>query len=70
MQSYLLAALGFFAGLSTGLGIAVALCVWWVRTVHRSMFDDPTMSLDQDDLPSSSDATVVEEEPEEWWKRN
>lgn len=70
MESYLPAALGFFAGLSVGLSLSLVLCVWWVRTIHKSMFEEPPIAEPFLENSGSDDAPVHEEESEEWWKRS
>ena len=69
MESYLPAALGFFAGISVGLIVSLVLCVWWVKTIHRSVFEDPQCMTGENES-DLGDHAVAEEEAEEWWKRN
>lgn len=66
------AALGFFAGISVGLIVSLVLCVWWVKTIHRSVFDDPQFmgGAGEGDDADLGDTPVAEEESEEWWKRS
>lgn len=71
MESYLPIALGFFAGFSLGLLVCLALCVWWVRTIHKSMFEEAVApEAFGVNAEESGEACAHEEEPEEWWKKS
>lgn len=73
LLDYLPALLGFFAGLCFGLMVALALCIWWLRTLHQAIYETPEeVSLPAAAEPEepSADGTVIEEEPGEWWKRS
>lgn len=71
METYLPTALGFFAGLSAGLGLALGLCVWWVKTMQRVAFEEhpPSEVMGEGSEGNEEDCTVIEEESEEWWKK-
>lgn len=70
-ESLVFSALGFFAGLSAGLAIALALCVWWVRTVHDVAYQDDDSSENEPvgEDTCSEENNLSEEEAGEWWKR-
>ncbi len=72
VHDYLPALLGFFAGLSFGLAVALGLCIWWLRAIHKSIYETPEGLDPMPPSPedSTEDHSVTEEEPDEWWKRS
>jgi len=63
-------AAGFLGGLSLGLIVALWLCVWWVKKMHHSVFEDPAVDAEtSQDSHESSSMTEEESTDGEWWKR-
>lgn len=72
-EFYIGIALGFFAGLSLGLGLTVVLAVSWLKAVQTRLVGDTVAEIMEElgmpeEDPQAETSTDPDDFQEEWWK--